>query len=166
MLVTGNPLQPSAQVEIITDDGETKICPSLKYPIDVDHANGDLINGEILLICGGGNDYGQVSKKCYALKDGYWENTIDLVDARKLHGASAIGNILWITGGMGENFNYDKHTELIYLVDSDFIVKDGPILPDYRYGHCQTTYQDTTLIIGMSQFKNHWPWTEEFFVKF
>ena len=66
-----------------------------------------------------------------------------LQTARNAHGASNIGDVIWITGGV--NNAILASTEIIY---SDGKVTPGPDLPEARYGHCQITYEQTTFIIG------------------
>ena len=73
--------------------------------------------------------------------------TQTLQQARYDHGASTVGNILWITGGY--NNGRLASTE---VMDPDGTVTYGPNLPEARSYHCQVTYQDSTFIIGKCVF--------------
>ena len=149
VLVTGYPRDSGKRMEIIMANGDVKTCPhSSDYPIEVDDAAGSYANNGLQL-CGGW-DGSSSRDKCYKWQNGTWTETQTLKQARHLHGASTIGNILWITGGY--NNGRLASTE---LVGEDGTVTSGPNLPEARDSHCQVTYQHSTFIIGKCVFSQY-----------
>ena len=147
VLVTGYPQSGKGKIEIIKENFQTEVCNQMQqYPLEVYDASGSTWKDGKLFICGGEDS----SKKsqCYTLDNGVWQLNIEnLQTARNAHGASNIGDVIWITGGV--NNAILASTEIIY---SDGKVTPGPDLPEARYGHCQITYEQTTFIIGNFHF--------------
>ena len=77
------------------------------------------------------------------MNNGKWILSGKLQTARSYHGASNIGNSIWITGGYN-NGNLES-TEIIH---SDGKITPGPDLPQGRCCHCQISYEKSTFIIG------------------
>ena len=84
--------------------------------------------------------------ECYYLDNGEWQlYSESLKTARSGHGASNVGEKIWVTGGVtGVGQTTLSSTEIIH----DGKVTSGPNLPKGRYGHCQVTYEQTTFILG------------------
>ena len=98
LLVTGQPRSGSGRIEIIKENFETKVCSQMpEYPLEVTAAAGSNWKDGKFTICGGYNAY-QVSE-CYLMKNRKWKFSGKLKTARSAHGASNIGNFIWITGG-------------------------------------------------------------------
>ena len=55
ILVTGSPRIEAAQMEVISEDGTTVICPNArnKYPEIVDDASGAVTDGNTIVACSG-----------------------------------------------------------------------------------------------------------------
>ena len=144
LLVTRWPRSGSGRVEIIRENFKTKVCSQMpEYPLEISTAAGSNWKDGKFSICGGAkypNEYSQ----CYLMENGKWKLSGNLQTARRHHGASNIGNSIWITGG----FNGRKlaSTEIIH---SDGKITPGPDLPEARWYHCQLSYEQSTFIIGM-----------------
>lgn len=94
-----------------------------------------------LTICGGYS--GNYISKCYSLENGEW--TLNkLKTGRGQHGASNIGNKIFITGGW-TNGQILASTEIIH---PDGKITQGPNLPQARGYHCQISHEQNTFIIG------------------
>ena len=81
------------------------------------------------------------------MDNGEWILSGNLQTARSNHGASNIGNSIWITGGY--NSGRLASTEIIH---SDGKITPGPDLPQARKIHCQISHGQTTFIIGKCNF--------------
>ena len=136
------------QIEIIMEDFKTEVCNQMQqYPLEVESAAGSTWKDGKLSICGGVD--GSRKSQCYTLNNGVWQLNIEnLQTARNGHGASNIGDAIWITGGWSSNGRLAS-TEIIY---SDGKITPGPDLPEARSYHCQITYEQTTFIIGNFHF--------------
>ena len=142
LLVTGSPWSGSGRVEIIKENFKTKVCSLMpKYPLEIDYGAGSNWKDGKFSICGGYD--GSLVSECYIMDNGKWILSGKLQTARSHHGASNIGNSIWITGGY--NNGYLASTEIIH---SDGKMTPGPDLPQGRYGHCQISYEERTFIIG------------------
>jgi len=146
LLVTGYPWSGSGRMEIIKENGETKTCPqSYDYPLEVSNAGGSIWDDGTIVICGG-FDGSSVESKCYTMKNGEWQlNSENLITVRSSSGVSNIGNTTWVTGGYDSGGVRLSSTEIIHPNGN---VTLGPDLPQGREHHCQTSYEDTTFIIG------------------
>ena len=99
LLVNGHPWSGRGKIEIIKENCETKVCSQMpEYPLEVNAVAGSNWKDGKLSICGGYNASYQVSE-CYLMKNRKWKLSGKLQTARSAHGASNIGNSIWITGG-------------------------------------------------------------------
>jgi len=142
LLVTGYPTTGSGIIEIIKENFKTEVCNQMQdYPLEVYWAAGTHWKDGKLSICGG-NSY---TTECYTLDNGEWKPTSqNLQIGRSEHAASNSGNNIWITGGLTGSQRLSS-TEIMH---PDGKITPGPELPQGRYGHCQISHGQTTLIIG------------------
>ena len=137
-----------AKVEIIKQNGRTKVCPSsvIGFPARTNFEAGGLF-GRNLILCGGKTNSTAIFK-CYILKNKRWtkfENKL-AIPRHKVGSVPVIKNdLLWITGGKDRNEESLKSTEFIHI---DGRVTPGPELPEPRSEHCMMSYQETILITG------------------
>ena len=143
LLVTGFPASGSGRIEIIKENFKTEVCNQMQdYPLEVSKAAGTHWKDGKLSICGG---WPSLTTECYTLDNGEWKPTSqNLQIGRSEHAASNIGNNIWITGGVGNGQRLSS-TEIMH---PDGKITPGPDLPEARYGHCQISHGQTTLIIG------------------
>ena len=136
------------KIEIIQENGQTKICPqSIDFPLEVEDPAGAVMYDGTVVICGGWDGF--FRSECYKLRNGVWQQRNQgLTTARYGHAASiTASNTIWMTGGY--NSGSLSSTEVIH---PDGSVTPGPDLPEARGYHCQVSYQNTTLIIGKCYF--------------
>ena len=148
--ITGDPLVKGRRIEIIKENFKTKVCSQMpNYPLEVYLAGGSIWKDGKFSICGGVKNYNKKYSKCYLMENGEWKLSGKLQTARSYHGASNIGNSIWITGG----YKNDRlaSTEIIH---SDGKITPGPDLPEARHSHCQISYEQSTFIIGKCIFAN------------
>ena len=92
-----------------------------------------------------------VTSKCYELRNLVWQpRNNGLISARGFHAASVVNNnTIWITGGRNSQYHSFYSTEFVH---PNGAVTSGPNLPYARADHCQVSYENTILIIGMFYF--------------
>ena len=147
-LLTTGLLSNSEKIEIIKENGDTKVYPKVfQYPLKIDSAAGASLPDNTIVICGGQDDVER--SECYKLTKGQWKFFGQLHTARHGHGGSPLGNSIWFTGGYNIYTGSLKTTEIL---NSDGTVTFGPNLPNGREYHCQATHEDTILIIGEQPF--------------
>ena len=105
--MTGYPRDDGKQVEVLNNDGQPELCPSIQnYPLRLDSAMAAMFNDKVV-ICGGttsGFAKG-ATNKCYQLGDnGQWAPFGTGLKSARFWGAAASVTIqgeeyLWITGG-------------------------------------------------------------------
>ena len=90
-----------------------------------------------------------ITSECYELTNMVWQpRNNGLITARYNHGASVVNNkTIWITGG--ENDDDWRRLSSTELIHPDGTVTSGPNLPEGRGEHCQASYENTILIIGI-----------------
>ena len=146
LLITGSPLVEGRRIEIVKENFKTQVCSQMpKYPLAVGLAGGSIWKDGKFSICGGRDSSNKRYSKCYLMENGEWKLSGKLQTARIHHGASNIGNSIWITGGWSNNDRVAS-TEIIH---SDGKITPGPDLPEARRWHCQLSYEQSTFIIGM-----------------
>ena len=99
MLVTGYPREKGKQIEIIKGNFKTKVCDQMsEYPLEVAGAAGGNGKDGKLSICGGLNSKFKKVSECYYLDNGEWQlYNESLKTARSGHGASNVGEKIWVT---------------------------------------------------------------------
>jgi len=140
------------RVEIIKENFETEVCYKVQeYPLPVSTAAGSRWDDGKVTVCGGWN-WPNRHSECYSLENGEWKlNSQELQKGRSGLAGSNIGNSIWITGGYGDDKTSrglratETSTEIIH---TDGKITPGPNLPEPRSFHCQTSYKQTTFIIG------------------
>ena len=147
LLVTGDPRSGSGRIEIIKENFKTEVCNQMQdYPLGVVSAAGSHWKDGKLSICGGNSGFSTYTNECYTLDNGEWKPTSqNLQIGRRRHGASNIGNNIWITGGYNSNGQRLSSTEIMH---PDGKITPGPDLPQGRDSPCQISYGQTTFIIG------------------
>jgi len=148
----------SGKMEIIQENGDTKVCPEIfNYPL------GQILNAagaataaansdNSITVCGGGRSgsgFGAIEdimNQCYTLKNSMWEQSAaTLKTARWGHGASANGDAILFTGGrINGGGGMTETTENL----ENGNITPGPNLPRARYDHCQVSYENIIFIIG------------------
>ena len=131
-------------MEVIKEDFKTEVCSNMPdYPLEVYLAAGSMWKDGKLTICGGYSSGYRF--ECYSLENGEWTSNSDkLKTARRSHGASNIGNKIFITGGWTKGVRLAS-TEIIH---PDGKITQGPNLPQARRYHCQISHEQNTFIIG------------------
>ena len=104
MILGGEPYTDGAKLEVINMADHTYPCnPVLKFPMEMSHGTGGLINDKVPLICGGQNEDGMLGN-CYKLENRAFIET-DPISPRAEIGSSnvVIHESLWIGGGKNGN---------------------------------------------------------------
>jgi len=144
VLVTGYPENEAAQMEMMDNNGSTKICHAKsKYPLNVYGATGVFTDGK-MIVCGGG--YPRTSA-CYVHADGGqgWKTLADMATPRSHSASIPIPGGILVTGGWGDGSDTLKTSEIVYLNGT---VKQGKPLPAPRHGHCLVEHEGQIISTG------------------
>ena len=132
--------------EIFDVKNPTNQCQNLpNYPLQVDGANGALINDKYPFICGGSST---INSDCYLYNPdaGQWDFTVAMSNPRYRGGHVVVNkDTLWVTGA----FAFEDESELIKPMFPGGSISPGPKLPLNLYSHCMLDLGNSNfLIIG------------------
>ena len=123
-------------------------CQNLpNYPLQVDGANGALINDKYPFICGGSST---INSDCYLYNPdaGQWDFTVAMSNPRYRGGHVVVNkDTLWVTGAFA--FEDEAESELIKPMFPGGSIAPGPKLPLNLYSQCMLDLGNNNfLIIG------------------
>jgi len=146
-----NNVEPRANYDLVEIDPDflssygTYCNPLADFPIAGVHSSGEYVHGKIISC--GGSLAGEDTKSCYYYSENNkdWSLFGDLANVRYEHDSAILPNgDLWVTGGKDENYENSYTTDVI---DKDFNIKEGPILPFGLSAHCVTNWNSTHMLL-------------------